>query len=112
MTRFPIAAAFVLLALSGAAEAADPVAAEIKLFMFKPKDLTVAPGTTVTWTNGDAIQHSVTSGTPDAPGGAFDSGFFTKGQSYSFTFTEPGEYPYFCARHKSLQGVVKVEPAS
>ncbi len=102
-------AAGMLLIAAGAAQAADPVAAEIKLFMFKPKTLSVAPGTTVTWTNGDAIQHSVTNGTPEAPGAAFDSGFFTKGQSFSFTFTEPGEYPYFCARHKSMRGVVTVE---
>ena len=82
----------------------------IKLFSFNPKVLEVPVGTTVVWTNGDAIEHSVTNGTPEKPGTAFDSGFFTEGQKWSFTFTEPGEYPYFCKRHNSMQGMVKVTP--
>jgi plastocyanin len=82
----------------------------VKLFTYKPKALEVPVGTTVVWTNGDAIEHSVTNGTPDKPGNAFDSGFFTKGQSYSFTFDQPGEYTYFCKRHNSMTGVIKVIP--
>lgn len=82
----------------------------IKLFSFNPKVLEVPAGTTVVWTNGDAIEHSVTNGAPGKPGGAFDSGFFTEGQTWSFTFTEPGEYPYYCRRHESMTGMVKVAP--
>jgi|DewCreStandDraft_5_1066085.scaffolds.fasta_scaffold07185_7 plastocyanin len=83
---------------------------DIKLFTFKPSLLEVPVGTTVIWTNGDAIEHSVTHGTPKKLGGAFDSGFFTKGQTFSFTFTEAGEYHYFCKRHNSMQGIIKVIP--
>lgn len=82
----------------------------IKLFSFNPGVIEVPAGTTVVWTNGDAIQHSVTNGVPGTPGGAFDSGFFTEGQTWSYTFTGPGEYPYFCRRHESMKGMVKVAP--
>ncbi|WP_081752634.1 cupredoxin domain-containing protein [Kallotenue papyrolyticum] len=86
------------------------VQATIKLFQFEPNPLEVPVGTTVVWTNQDDIEHSVTHGTPPKPGGAFDSGLFTKGQTFSFTFDQPGEYPYFCTRHTSMQGVVRVMP--
>ena len=82
----------------------------IKLFTFDPKILEVPVGTTVVWSNGDAIEHSVTNGTPENPGSAFDSDFFTEGRTRSYAFTEPGEYPYFCGRHNSIQGMIKVTP--
>jgi plastocyanin len=78
-------------------------AAEIKQFAFQPKSLEVPTGTTVVWTNGDAIQHSVT-----ASDNSFDSGFFTQGGTYSHTFEQPGTYAYYCARHGSMLGEVKV----
>jgi plastocyanin len=84
---------------------------DIKLFTFKPKSLEVPVGTTVVWTNGDAIDHSVTDGTPEKLGGAFDSGFFNKGETFSFTFNKAGEYPYFCKRHDFMRGTIKVLPA-
>lgn len=85
---------------------------EIKLFQFEPPTITVDAGTTIVWTNRDDIQHTITSGTPDAPTGRFDSGFFYQGETYARTFTEPGEYQYFCRRHPSMRGVVIVVPAS
>ncbi|MDP9317138.1 MAG: sortase [Chloroflexota bacterium] len=88
------------------------VQAEIKLFQYNPEPLEVAVGTTVVWTNQDDIEHSVTHGTPEAPGDTFDSGLFPKGQMFSFTFTKPGEYLYFCSRHNSMQGRVNVTEVS
>lgn len=82
----------------------------IKLFQFKPATLEVKAGTTVVWTNQDAIQHSVTSGTPPNPSGAFDSQFFDQGKSFAFTFTQPGTYTYFCMRHNSMTGTLTVVP--
>ena len=82
-------------------------AVEIKLFSF-PKTLEVTEGTRVVWTNRDAIEHSVTAGTPDAPRVAFDSGQFVQGQSFDHRFDEAGEFAYFCTRHESMRGVVKV----
>jgi plastocyanin len=84
---------------------------DIKLFTFKPKSLEVPVGTTVVWTNGDAIDHTVTDGTSEKLGRAFDSNFFNKGETFSFTFNEAGEYPYFCKRHDFMTGTIKVVPA-
>ncbi|MBI2486609.1 MAG: cupredoxin domain-containing protein [Deltaproteobacteria bacterium] len=95
-------------------ESADKTAtmkADIKLFTFKPKSLEVPGGTAVVWTNGDAVDHSVTNGTPEKLGGAFGSGFFNKGQTFSFTFTKAGEYQYFCKKHDFMRGAIKVVPA-
>jgi plastocyanin len=91
--------------------AAPSEAASIKTFQFQPNALEVRAGTTVTWTNEDGVDHTVTSGTPEAPVGNFDSGGFGKGQSFSAVFQTPGEYTYFCAKHKSMRGMVKVLPA-
>jgi plastocyanin len=95
-------------------ESADKTATmnvDIKLFTFKPKSLEVPVETTVVWTNGDAVDHSVTNGTPEKLGGAFDSAFFNKGKTFSFTFTKAGEYPYFCKKHDFMRGTIKVVPA-
>jgi plastocyanin len=92
------------------AAASVPIQVEIKLFTFKPQSIEVPVGTTVVWTNRDAVEHTVTNGTPEKPGGAFDSGFFTQDQTFSFTFTKAGGYPYFCKRHNFMHGEIKVVP--
>ena len=96
---------------AGSANKAAMLSVDIKLFTFKPKSLEVPVGTTVVWTNGDAIDHSVTDGTPEKLGGAFDSGFFNRGETFSFTFNKAGEYPYFCKRHDFMRGTITVLPA-
>jgi len=94
-----------------AAAGSETLAADIKTFQFKPKVIEVHAGATVTWTNQDNIEHTITSGTPEAPGGAFASEAFGKGKSFTATFDKPGEYAYFCSKHKSMHGTVKVLPA-
>jgi plastocyanin len=90
-----------------AAQAWMPTAAvDIRLFSFEAPSIQVPAGTTVAWTNHDAIEHSVT-----AADGAFDSGLFTQGGTFEFAFGSPGAYAYICSRHPSMQGVVEVEPA-
>ena len=67
--------------------------------------LTVEVGTTVTWTNDDPGQmHTIT-----AVDGAFDSGFLQTGQSWSHTFTEAGEFEYYCLPHPWMRAKVIVE---
>ncbi len=90
----------------------------ISAFRFQPADLTVAAGTTVTWTNDDAILHTVTTGTSVKKDdfGNYDltaDGRVTgempdKGKTFSFTFAMPGEYAYFCSRHNNMTGRVVV----
>jgi plastocyanin len=77
--------------------------AEIKQFAYQPKALEVPVGTTVTWTNGDNIQHSVT-----GKDGSWDSGLFGQGGTFSQTFDKAGTYAYICTRHSSMMGEVKV----
>jgi manganese oxidase len=69
---------------------------------FVPATLTVTAGTTVTWTNNDAIVHTVTSGTPSAPDGMFDSGNLNQGGTFHFTFSTKGTFQYFCRVHPTM----------
>lgn len=86
--------------------AAAPVAVTIKDYAFNPPVVTVAPGTTVTWTNQDGPTHGVLS----ADGGAtFKSPPLESGKSFSFTFTKPGTYAYRCLIHSSMKGTVVVK---
>ena len=73
---------------------------ELEDFQFVPKVLTVRVGTTVKFSNKDRVGHTVTSDT-----GLFDSGNLNKGEEFFFTFTEVGEYPYYCAPHGGPGGV-------
>jgi plastocyanin len=82
--------------------------AEIRVFQFQPGVLAIRAGTRVTWTNADDITHTVTSGMPGSPDGRFDVSLAGQGRTGSATFSEPGTYPYFCARHQSMRGEVLV----
>jgi plastocyanin len=76
----------------------------IKMFAFTPQVLTVAPGTTVTWTNADEDPHTVT-----ANDKSFHSAALDTDDKYSFTFTKPGDYAYFCSLHPHMTGKVVVK---
>ena len=89
----------------------------IKLIAFTPTDVQVAAGGTVTWRQDDVASHTVTSGRVEQnggtatakPDGRFDSKNITKGQTFQFSFAEPGAYPFFCAIHPAtMTGVVTV----
>ena len=83
---------------------ADATTVVIANLAFDPSAITVPTGTTVAWTNDDAVPHTVTS-----TDGAFDSGKFDPGGSFSFTFNEPGSFPYICQLHPQMQGTVTAE---
>lgn len=67
---------------------------------FDPKQLSVAVGTTVVWTNKDSMAHTVT-----ADDKSFDSGNLNTGDTFKFTFTKAGTYPYHCQYHGGPNGV-------
>jgi plastocyanin len=88
---------------------------------FSPLDLTVAAGATVTVTNMDAVQHSVTSETakdsfqPGAVNGvSFDTGNFGTGTK-TFTITASATsgtvVPYYCRVHTSsmTEGTITIQ---
>lgn len=76
---------------------------------YLPYEVTVAAGTTVTWSNDDTAVHTVTSGTPSAGvTGVFDSSIFNAGDTFEYTFDEAGTYDYFCVVHPWMEGIVHV----
>ncbi len=66
---------------------------------YVPQSLTITKGTTVTWTNKDSYDHTVTSGTPGHPSGLFDSGDIAPNGKFSYTFDSTGTYAYYCKIH-------------
>lgn len=75
---------------------------------FTPNNLTVAPGTTVIWTNQDNDFHTVTSGTRNNRDDVFDSGDIGPGEQFEYTFNEPGIFDYFCIPHIGMAGTITV----
>jgi len=90
---------------SGAQDAA--VTVTIDNFTFNPQTVTVKAGTTVAWTNKDDIPHAIA-----AVGKLFKSKALDTDNSYSFTFTTPGTYAYFCSLHPHMTGTIMVEAAA
>ena len=75
-----------------------------------PYEVTVDVGGMVTWSNDDTAAHTVTAGSAaDGPSGIFDSSLFMAGATFSHTFEEAGEYPYFCMVHPWMMGIVVVQ---
>lgn len=71
---------------------------------FDPAEVTVSTGTAVSWANDDTVPHTVTS-----TDGIFDSGIFDPGGNFSWTFDQPGSFPYRCQLHPQMQGTVIAE---
>ena len=80
---------------------------------FIPSNAMVDVGGTVTWSNDDTAAHTVTSGSADGggPDGTFDSSLLMPATTFSYTFEEAGEYPYFCVVHPWMAGMVTVSEA-
>jgi len=77
---------------------------------YDPQTIDVTVGTTVAWDNVDNTVHTVTSGQPPADAnGVFDSEMITAGGGFEFTFTEAGNYDYYCTFHPWMVGTVNVE---
>ncbi len=94
--------AAALLVVATPALAVD-VAVKIGNFTFGPQEVKVKAGTTVIWTNEDDIPHTVVS--PNN----FRSQVLDTDGTYSFTFTTPGTYKYFCSLHPHMTGAIVVE---
>jgi plastocyanin len=84
-----------------AQEKASTMEVKIDNFSFGPVALTVAVGTTVTWTNRDDIPHTVVS--TDDPK-TFKSKVLDTDEKFSYTFSHAGTYPYFCSIHPKMTG--------
>jgi len=100
------AAILAAVVLPGWAES-PASAVSIDNFTFNPQQLTVKAGSTVTWTNKDDIPHAIA-----AVGKEFKSKVLDTDNSFSFTFTTPGSYSYFCSLHPHMTGTIVVEAAT
>ena len=94
------------------AEAGSSEASEMQVVMqnnaYQPEEITISPGTTVTWINEDSTVHNVLSGTRGDPDGRVTSPDIAGGSAFSFTFEESGTYPYYCSYHPGMSGTVIV----
>ena len=99
-----VCTAFVMPAILVAA-AAPPSTVDINIakFAYGPKEITVAPGTKIVWTNHDQAPHTVTSN---------DKSFASKGldtdDKFEHTFTSEGDFGYICTVHPYMTGIVHV----
>ena len=94
---------FLLATLSNIAGAVETPSIDITKFAFAPKEITVAPGTKVTWTNRDETPHTIS---------AADKTFLSKAMDtddrYEYTFASEGDFSYFCTLHPFMTGIVHV----
>ena len=99
-------AILLMSVVADVARAAPAPAAAVRIdnFTFKNPVLTVKPGTTVTWTNGDDIPHTVAS-----KDGVFKSKVLDTGDQFSFTFAKAGQFGYFCSLHPHMTGTIVVK---
>ena len=99
-----LCAAAVLPTLSAiAASPAATVTVDITKFTYAPKELTIAPGTRVVWTNKDETPHTVTSNDK-----RFASKGLDTGDKFEHTFAAPGDFDYICTVHPFMTGTVHV----
>ncbi len=103
-----VVAAFASIAsmprLAKAAGQPASAAVTIDNFSFGPASLTVAAGTTVTWTNDDDVPHTVVSDDK-----LFKSKALDTDDKFSYAFTKPGTYNYFCSVHPKMTAKVVVQ---
>ena len=80
------------------------VAVKIDNFSFSPATITVPAGTTIRWTNRDDIPHTVVSEDK-----TFKSKVLDTDEQFTYTFTKPGTYSYFCSIHPKMTAKVVVQ---
>ena len=97
---------FELGGKTASAESTTSGASAVKIdnFSFTPATITVAAGTTVTWTNSDDIPHTVVSDDK-----SFKSKPLDTDEKFTYTFSKPGTYSYFCSLHPKMTGKIVVQ---
>jgi plastocyanin len=106
--RLARALAFLTLAAAtfGAPDAhavPGPTAVTITQFKFETAEVTIDAGAAIQWTNRDQTIHNIVS-----KDGKFASPGLDTGDTWTYTFAQPGDYPYFCALHPHMTGIIHV----
>jgi plastocyanin len=81
----------------------------MKNIQFNPKSVSVANGTTVTWTNRDPVPHDVTKTGGPGPNFSSGTGNLPQGATYKQTLSTPGTIKYVCTVHQGMAGTIKVK---
>lgn len=84
--------------------ASNSIEVAIEGFAYKPAEISILVGSTITWQNKDSVIHTVTD-----RGNSFNSGNLSGGKTYSYTFEERGIFEYYCIPHPYMQGKVIVD---
>jgi plastocyanin len=90
---------------SNGGQSAAPSSVSMVDYAFNPASMTIAAGTTVTWTNGGTQDHTVT-----ADDGSFDSGHVAVSSTFTHTFAAAGTFAYRCTIHEQMTGTIVVTP--
>ncbi|MFC0543640.1 cupredoxin domain-containing protein [Kutzneria chonburiensis] len=112
MTRRLLFALLVLpflTVLAPAPATAATQAVTMAQYAFAPATITVHVGDTVTWTNQDQAPHDVTTTSAPVP---LHSPTLSTGQSWTYTFSQPGTYAYICSIHPDMKAQITVLPAA
>jgi plastocyanin len=82
---------------------------EVIVNRFDPSDVTIPVGSEVIWSNQDKLSHTVTSGNASiGADGKFNSNVLRLHDSFSYIFSQPGRYSYYCIMHPWMNGMVTV----
>ncbi|MHB8566322.1 MAG: cupredoxin domain-containing protein [Nitrososphaerales archaeon] len=101
----PVAHGFVTILLGS--QNSQPITSTT----FSPRNVTVIIGTnnTVMWTNRDVATHTVTSASVPTGAVSFNSGLISPSGTFTYTFTVPGRYVYYCTLHSWMQATIIVK---
>jgi plastocyanin len=102
-------AALALMAGLLAAGDRAPFGVEVRVFQFSPDTLHIKIGEVVRWTNRDAIEHTITGGSPQRPDASWNV-VLQEGAAGTRSFGRTGTFTYFCDRHQFMRGTVHVTP--
>lgn len=106
LSLLAVAAMLALHPVEARSQNGNTPATEVRVdnFTFGPETITVPANSTITWVNKDDVPHVIAS-----TDGVFKSKALDTDDKYSYTFSKPGSYPYFCAIHPKMVGKVIVQ---
>jgi plastocyanin len=102
-----ILSAMAAMVMASQAVRATEFQVDIQSFAFTPHGLHINPGDMITWRNRDATMHTSTS-----DNGVWSSPNLSQNQTYSFTFSSPGSFPYHCSIHLGMKDTIFVDAQS
>ncbi len=103
---FALVSIVILHPMRARSEDTKSGSAEVRVdnFTFAPQTLAVPVNSTVTWVNKDDVPHVIASNDD-----LFKSKALDTDDKYSYTFSKPGTYSYYCSVHPKMVGQIVVQ---